>query len=231
MRYQLTAWIVISFLFFIALTAEAQNEIEMPDNMRGTPEGGDVENSGDLATINSNNGDTVVNQGAGSGRPLPANSAIAPSLMGMNNQSCLKSYTGGVQLIGMGVSGGSWMVDEGCSLRLMSRELAALGLKVPAVATLCLNSQVYRAMLTAGLVCPVSSGGRLLVGRAALAHIKKAPEIFIPDFEENRTFYEALLAGSTSNEDEAVSGSLSDRYRTTKQSGADRRPNTDESVD
>lgn len=224
-------WLLFSLLL-LSGTATADFETEIPDNGRTAPEGGDnIENSGDLANINSNNGDTTINQGAGSGRPMPANTAIAPSLMGMNQQSCLRSVTGGLQVLSLGVSGGSWVEDEACSRRLDAITLNQLGLRLGAVATMCTSPVVFKAMLSAGSTCPISKGGRLLYGKAALQVIKKQPRVYIADYDEHIQFYQNIFEGSDTNDQENVSGSLSDRYRTTKQRRTDRRSDIDEPVD
>ena len=79
-------------------------------------DGDDTNIEGDLNTSNSNNNN--VNKtfnGAGSGRQMPANTAVAPSLMSTGQQSCLKSLSGGVQLVGFGLSSGLYRQDEECN--------------------------------------------------------------------------------------------------------------------
>ena len=223
-------WLLFSLLL-VSGAATADFESEIPDNRRATPEGGDVDNTGDLATINSNNGDTTINQGAGSGRSMPANTAIAPSLMGMNAQSCLRSVTGGLQVLSLGVSGGSWVEDVSCSRRLDAITLNLLGLRLGAVATMCSSPVVFKAMLSAGSTCPISKGGRLLYGKAALQVIKKQPRVYIADYDDHIQFYQNIFEGSDTNDQENVSGSLSDRYRSTKSSRTDRRSDSVKPVD
>ena len=54
--------------------------------------------NGDLNTSNSNNGNvTKTYNGAGS-RSMPANTAVAPSLMSSGSESCLQSVSNGVQI-------------------------------------------------------------------------------------------------------------------------------------
>ena len=181
-------------------------------------DGNDTNIEGDLNTSNSNNNN--VNKtfnGAGS-RSMPANTAVAPSLMSTGQQSCLKSLSGGVQLVGFGVSSGLYRQDEECNRRLNAITLSNMGMKVASVSLMCQNAQVWRAMFMSATPCPIIRAGKLVVGKNALLEIKKNPDMWIPDYEEDRAFYDQLLAGGgdDSGDQESSSGSLSDRFRTTK---------------
>lgn len=177
---------------------------------------------GDLNTSNSNNGNvSKTYNGAGSGRTMPANTAVAPSLMSTGQQSCLKSLSGGLQLVGFGVSSGLYRQDEECNRRLNAITLSNMGMKVASVSLMCQNSQVWRAMFMSATPCPIIRAGKLVVGKNALLEIKKNPDMWIPDYEEDKAFYDQLLAGGgdDSGDQESNSGSLSDRFRTTKGNG------------
>ena len=182
-------------------------------------DGDDTNIEGDLNTSNSNNNN--VNKtfnGAGSGRQMPANTAVAPSLMSTGQQSCLKSLSGGVQLVGFGVSSGLYRQDEECNRRLNAITLSNMGMKVASVSLMCQNAMVWRAMFMSATPCPIIRAGRLVVGKNALLAIKKNPELWIPDYLEDKAFYDALLAGGgdDNSEQESDGGSLSDRFRSTK---------------
>ena len=192
-----------------------------PDPRGTTPDGQQVEIEGDLNTSNSNNGNVENNyNGAGSGRSLPANSAISPSLMSSGPQSCLKSITGGVQAIGFGISSGKYMQDAECNRRLNAITLSNMGMKVASVSLMCQNAQVWRAMFMSATPCPIVKGGRLLVGKNALLEIKSNPTLWIPDFEDNKEFYDQLLAGGNDNATQDTDESISDRFRSTKRERA-----------
>ena len=68
-----------------------------------------------LLTVDSNN-ETVTNtnqyNGAGSASEIPVASAVAPSLMSGGNDSCLKSVSGGVSTLQIGISSGKYVEDE-----------------------------------------------------------------------------------------------------------------------
>ena len=181
-------------------------------------DGDDTNIEGDLNTSNSNNGNvTKTFNGAGS-RSMPANTAVAPSLMSTGQQSCLKSLSGGVQLVGFGLSSGLYRQDEECNRRLNAITLSNMGMKVASVSLMCQNAQVWRAMFMSATPCPIIRAGKLVVGKNALLEIKKNPDMWIPDYEEDRAFYDQLLAGGgdDNGDQESNSGSLSDRFRTTK---------------
>ena len=177
---------------------------------------------GDLNTSNSNNNNvSKTYNGAGAGRQMPANTAIAPSLMSSGQQSCLKSLSGGVQLVGFGLSSGLYRQDEECNRRLNAITLSNMGMKVASVSLMCQNAQVWRAMFMSATPCPIIRSGKLLVGKNAILAIKQNPSMWIPDYEEDKVFYDELLAGGgdDSGEQESSSGSLSDRFRTSKRNG------------
>ena len=192
---------------------EPPNSDEVPDNDPGT----DTNIEGDLNTSNSNNNNvTKTFNGAGS-RSMPASTAIAPSLMSNGTQSCLKSLSGGVQLVGIGLSSGMYRQDEECNRRLNAITLSNMGMKVASVSLMCQNAQVWRAMFMSATPCPIIRSGRLLVGKNALLAIKQNPELWIPDYEEESEFYDQLLAGGgdENGEQDSSGGSLSERFRST----------------
>jgi hypothetical protein len=92
------------------------------------------------ATINSNSSvpadQTVKN--------VP--SVFAPGLAAAGLETCLGSVSGGGAFVGTGFSFGTTVPDPGCAARLDARTLWSMGLKKAAVARLCLNDNIYRAM-------------------------------------------------------------------------------------
>jgi hypothetical protein len=73
-------------------------------------------------------------------------SVVAPGLAAAGIETCLGSVSGGGAFLGTGFSFGTTIPDAGCAARLDSRTLWSMGLKKAAVARLCLNGDVYRAM-------------------------------------------------------------------------------------
>ncbi len=70
----------------------------------------------------------------------------APGLAAAGLETCLGSVSGGGAFLGTGLSFGTTIPDSGCAARLDARTLWSMGLKKAAVARLCLNGDVYRAM-------------------------------------------------------------------------------------
>ena len=56
--------------------------------------------------------------------------------------------------MGGGFTFGSTKVDEGCTIRLLARQLFAFGFKTAALALMCQDGRVALAMQTAGTPCP-----------------------------------------------------------------------------
>jgi hypothetical protein len=223
MRWALVALLVPSLAF---AQIEPSPEIDpAPERNDGEYEpdfdgdGDDTNIEGDLNTSNSNNGNvTKTYNGAGS-RSMPVTTAVSPSLMSSGQQSCLKSLSGGLQLMSVGISSGKYVQDTECNRRLNAITLSNMGMKVASVSLMCQNAQVWRAMFMSATPCPIIRGGRLLVGKMALLEVKSNPDMWIPDYKEDKEFYDELLAGGNSNEVEESDGSISDRFRTTKRNG------------
>src|SRR5215218_8918587 len=73
-------------------------------------------------------------------------SIVAPGLAAAGLETCLRSVSGGGAFVGTGFSFGTTIPDPGCAARLDARTLWSMGLKKAAVARLCLNGEIYRAM-------------------------------------------------------------------------------------
>src|SRR5436190_23315112 len=73
-------------------------------------------------------------------------SVVAPGLAAAGLETCLGSISGGGAFVGTGFSFGTTIPDPGCAARLDARTLWSMGLKKAAVARLCLNPEIYRAM-------------------------------------------------------------------------------------
>jgi hypothetical protein len=73
-------------------------------------------------------------------------SVAAPGLAAAGIETCLGSVSGGGAFVGTGFSFGTSIPDPACAARLDARTLWSMGLKKAAVARLCLNGDIYRAM-------------------------------------------------------------------------------------
>jgi hypothetical protein len=191
---------------------------ELPTDGNGVERDNGIRNEGDLNTnqIGSNNNNrTTNNSGPNAGSTMPANTAVSPSLMSSGSESCLQSISGGLQLVGIGVSSGKYIQDEECNRRRNAITLSNMGLKIGAVSLMCQNPNVWRAMLMAATPCPVVKYGKIIVGKRAMLEIKQRPELLIPDYLDDKEFYDAILGmGVETDEAEVPTSSLSERYRT-----------------
>jgi hypothetical protein len=197
----------------------ARDDGEYEPDFDGDEDGDGTNIEGDLNTSNSNNGNVSKTYNGAGSRSMPVSTAISPSLMSSGQQSCLKSLSGGLQLMSVGISSGKYVQDEECNRRLNAITLSNMGMKVASVSLMCQNAQVWRAMFMSATPCPIIRGGRLLVGKMALLEVKSNPEMWIPDYKEDKEFYDELLAGGNSNEVEESDASISERFRSTKRSG------------
>ena len=71
---------------------------------------------------------------------------VAPGLAAAGLETCLGAVSGGGAFVGTGFSFGTTVPDPGCAARLDARTLWSFGLKKAAVARLCLNPDIKRAM-------------------------------------------------------------------------------------
>src|SRR3984957_13153501 len=71
---------------------------------------------------------------------------VAPGLAAAGLETCLGSVSGGGAFVGTGFSFGTTIPDPGCAARLDPRPLGGFGLKKAAVARLCPNPDINRAM-------------------------------------------------------------------------------------
>jgi len=86
-------------------------------------------------------------------RVITAPTVVAPGLAAAGVETCLGSASGGVSLMGGGFTFGSTMVDQGCTIRLLARQLFAFGFKQAAMAVMCEDARVAAAMDAVGTPC------------------------------------------------------------------------------
>ena len=120
---------------------------------------------------------TTTNTSNASKQNVPT--ASAPSMSAYSQDICAVGRSGGLQVAGVGISGGTTVRDMNCERMKLSKLLNDYGMKVAAVAILCQDERVFEAMEQAGTPCPFE--GR--IGSAALAQWKKY-DIERPDYEK-----------------------------------------------
>jgi hypothetical protein len=94
--------------------------------------------------------DTTINY---KGQPPPT--AMAPSVSAMGNDICAIPITGAVSSTVIGFAGGTAVNDQNCERIKLARELSNQSLKVAAVALLCQDERVWKAMEMSGSPCPI----------------------------------------------------------------------------
>ena len=85
----------------------------------------------------------------------PPPTAVAPAITTINNDICATAASGAAQTQILGISFGATIRDMNCERIKLSKNLYDMGMKVAAVATLCQDDRVFKAMLDAGTPCPI----------------------------------------------------------------------------
>ena len=122
---------------------------------------------------------TTNTTNAYSGDSRVVNSSSAPSMSAMSQDLCVVGISAGFQKFGIGVSGGTYRVDENCERIKLSKVLNDLGMKVAAVSILCQDERVFHAMIQSGTPCPYNGK----IGDAALKEWQKYDKLR-PDYEQ-----------------------------------------------
>jgi hypothetical protein len=118
--------------------------------------------SGSISASNAisvvNVGDPPAAGGGGGGDPtnrvITPPTVVAPGLTAAGVETCLGSASGGISLMGGGFTFGSTKVDDGCTIRLLARQLFAFGFHNAALALMCQDQRVFVAMEETGTPCP-----------------------------------------------------------------------------
>jgi hypothetical protein len=102
----------------------------------------------------------VTNPASTTSRIITTPTVVPPGLAAAGVETCLGSASGGLSVMGGGITFGSTKVDEGCTIRLLARQLYAFGFQKAAVALMCQEERVAIAMNDAGSPCPPSAETR-----------------------------------------------------------------------
>jgi hypothetical protein len=104
--------------------------------------------SGASSTVDISNPATITS------RLITTPTVVAPGLAAAGVETCLGSTSAGLSVMGGGLTFGSTMVDSGCTIRLLARQLFAFGFQKAALALMCQDERVATAMDAAGSPCP-----------------------------------------------------------------------------
>ncbi len=124
-------------------------------------------NSGASSAINITNPASTTSKN----RLITPPTVVAPGLAAAGIETCLGSASGGVSVMGGGLTFGSTKVDDGCTIRLLARQLFAFGYQKAAVALMCQDDRVAVAMDAAGSSCPATT----LAGGGDPSHVSSIP--------------------------------------------------------
>lgn len=80
-------------------------------------------------------------------------SSAASTFLTSSDDTCMGSSGGGLQLVGVGISAASTWRDEECINRKNAKVLHDMGLTSAAVALMCQNANVWKAMKDGGTPC------------------------------------------------------------------------------
>ncbi len=146
-------------LLSAAIFAMAASEPAWAQSSTATGTGVGVARSTSTSQAISGQGGTGIGVGGNPSATITSNSSVpadqtvknvpsvfAPGLAAAGLETCLGSVSGGGAFLGTGLSFGTTIPDAGCAARLDARTLWSMGLKKAAVARLCLNGEIYRAM-------------------------------------------------------------------------------------
>lgn len=206
-------------IFFISLPVYGQT-----DSGNTSTQDGDLNTNQQGATVDSNN-ETVTNtnqyNGAGSASQIPVASAVAPSLMSGGNDSCLKSTSGGISTLNVGISKGKYIQDQECNRRKDAQMLFTLNMKIAAITRMCQSNETWLSMFESGTPCPIIVNGKVVAGKNAYLTMKRKPVLFVRGYEKNKEYFDVALGinGETNGEHKEKSNngeSISSRFRTTK---------------
>ena len=205
-------------LSFLASGVSYAYEPGLPTDSTTPPSNGQ---NGDLNTNtqNSNNNNTSttnIGNNAGSRTPMPT--AIAPSMMSSGSDTCLMSRSSGLQLLDIGLSGGYYQQDEECNRRRDAKVFKDLGMMIPAISRMCQNYDNWKAMFVSGTPCPILVNGKMVYGKRATLAMRSQPALYIPDYEDDKEYYDSVLGIGKQNERDEESAddsiSISERFRT-----------------
>lgn len=198
----------IVLLLFLCLSSLVKAEVKQEGSLNSfTGEGAQVSSNNNTTDTSTTTQNTY--NGAGSSSQMPVGSAISPSYMSSGMDTCLKGTGGSLQTLSVGFSSGGYTIDEGCTRRRDSKLLSDLSMKIPAIALMCQDLSVWKAMLVSATPCPLLSNGKLVVGKRAFLMMRRQPEVYIPDYnKDTKYWYDTILnigAEETDEEDTNIS--------------------------
>jgi|TARA_B100000424_G_scaffold62361_1_gene45464 hypothetical protein len=177
-----TLIIIIAVIFIGAISYATDNSTSNQTNASGSNTS--ISGGYTSTTTNSYSGgqtNTTTNSTSNNteSQAIPVSSAIAPSMSSYSQDLCVVGVSGGVQVTGFGVAGGTFITDENCERMKLSKLLYDFNMRVASIAILCQDDRVFSAMENAGTPCPFEGK----IGAEAEAQWKKY-DIERPDYDK-----------------------------------------------
>ena len=177
-----TLIIIIAVIFIGAISYATDNSTSNQTNTSGSNTS--ISGGYTSTTTNSYSGgqtNTTTNSTSNNteSQAIPVSSAIAPSMSSYSQDLCVVGVSGGVQMSGFGVAGGTFITDENCERMKLSKLLYDFNMRVASIAILCQDDRVFSAMENAGTPCPFEGK----IGAEAEAQWKKY-DIERPDYDK-----------------------------------------------
>ena len=110
---------------------------------------------------NAGNTQQIINSTPGSlSESVKTNpNLFAPPLVS-SNDTCMGSTSGGVSILGVGITAGTTWTDNNCKMLKNSREMWNMGMKGAALARMCMDSENKEALELTGFECPQTKRDR-----------------------------------------------------------------------
>ena len=183
MRSSLLVLCLILILIFIGATANAtDNSVSNQTNTSGSNtsiSGGYTSTTNNSYSGGQTNTTTHNSTNSTKNSKIPVGTATAPSMSSYSQDLCIVGVSGGVQVTGFGVSGGTYVTDENCERMKLSKLLYDFNMRVASIAILCQDDRVFSAMEHAGTPCPFEGA----IGEDAEKQWKKY-DIERPDYDK-----------------------------------------------
>ena len=181
------------FCWFLLMSATSMNKAYADVDNDGTTTNSQTNTSGSNTTISggysaettntyasgsTNDTSNTTTSTTNNNSTIPVPSAGSPSMSAYSQDVCAVGKSGGIQLPGVGLSGGATSRDMNCERMKLSKLLNDYGMKVAAVAILCQDPRVFEAMEQAGTPCPFEGK----IGKDAMDQWNKY-DIERPDYD------------------------------------------------
>jgi hypothetical protein len=158
MRSSLFVLGLILILIFIGAAANAtDNSVSNQTNTSGSNtsiSGGYTSTTNNSYSGGQTNTTTNATTNTTKNSKIPVGTATAPSMSSYSQDLCIVGVSGGVQVTGVGFSGGTYVTDENCERMKLSKLLYDFNMRVAAIAILCQDDRVFSAMDMSGTPCP-----------------------------------------------------------------------------